>query len=154
MTWDKGSGSVQRLVDAGELQQVTASKDRAEAMLSDARRHLASASAIAASDPLGAYVLAYDAARKALASIFEAQGLRATAKGGHIVLFDAAMAQFDPPLGKLVKPFNRMRARRNQVEYASSENPEVTEEEVLADAERVRDLLDLAAQVLPRVDQF
>lgn len=154
MTWDKGSGSISKLIHDGELERVTASLDQAEAMLAEARLHLESAAAIAQSDPLGAYVLTYDAGRKAIASVLEAQGLRATAKGGHIVLFDAAMAQFDPPLGKLIRPFNRMRARRNQVEYASSSNPGVTTEEVLADVEKARGLIELATQVLPRVSEF
>jgi hypothetical protein len=99
-------------------------------------------------------VLLYDAARKAIVSILAAQGLRATSRGGHIVLFDAAMAQLDPPLGKLIRPFNRLRARRNQVEYASTTNPEVTTEEVLGDLVKAEGLVDLAGQVLPRMDAF
>jgi uncharacterized protein (UPF0332 family) len=154
MTWPKGRDMVQQLIVSGDLEHVTASTEQAEAMLDDARRHLVSAKAIAESDPLGAYVLTYDAARKSIASILEAQGLRATSQGGHVVLFDAAMAQFDPPLGKLIRPFNRMRARRNQVEYASSTNPEVTTDEVLNDIEKAEDLVDLAAKVLPQMDAF
>lgn len=106
------------------------------------------------SDSLGAYVLTYDAARKAIAGVLEAQGLRATSRGGHVVLYDAAMAQFDPPLGSLIRPFNRMRARRNQVEYASSENPEIRPEEVLADLEKAAALIDMAERVLPQLDAF
>lgn len=99
MTWDRGSGAIQRLLDGGELERVTASLEQAEVLLGDARRHLASAALIGQTDPLGAYVLAYDAARKSIVGILEVQGLRATAKGGHVVLFDAEMAQFDPRLG-------------------------------------------------------
>lgn len=154
MSWDKGSATIEALIDAGMLQRVTASTQQAQVMLDDASRHLASVAVIADSDPLGAYVLTYDAGRKAMASILEAQGLRATVKGGHIVLFDVAMAQFDPPLGKLIRPFNRMRARRNQVEYASSQNPGVTTEEVLADLEKVTGLIELAARVLPQLGPF
>jgi hypothetical protein len=39
----------------------------------------------------GAYALAYDAARKALVGLLEAHGLRPTAKGGHVVVLDAAL---------------------------------------------------------------
>jgi hypothetical protein len=154
MTWSKGRASIEALLADGYLERVTSSKEQADLMLEDARRHLASAPLIAPDDPVGAYVLTYDAARKSLASILEAQGLRATSKGGHIVLFDAAMAQLDPPLGGLIKPFNRMRARRNQMEYASSENPEVTSEEVIRDLERAREIIDLADKVLGQVDEF
>lgn len=154
MSWDKGSATIEALIDAGMLQRVTASTQQAQIMLDDASRHVASAAAVADADPLGAYVLTYDAGRKALASILEAQGLRATVKGGHIVLFDAAMAQFDPPLGTIIKPFNRIRARRNQVEYASGENPEMTSEEVLADLEKAAGLIELARKVLPQLGPF
>ncbi|WP_211675632.1 hypothetical protein [Ornithinibacter aureus] len=91
-------------------------------------------------------------ARKALAAVLEAQGLRATATGGHVVLQDAMEAQFEPPLGHLFKPFNRMRMRRNQAEYASMDNPEVTAEEVLADLVKARGLVeDFAAKAIDLV---
>lgn len=154
MTWQKGRDTVQALIGRGELEHVKPSSDQADAMLGDARRHLESAKAIASTDPQGAYTLTYDAARKSLAAILEAQGLRATSRGGHIVLYDAALTQFDPPLGKLIRPFNRMRARRNQIEYASSENPEVTEEEVLDDIAKAEGLISLADKVLPQLDAF
>ncbi len=75
-------------------------------------------------------------------------------KGRHIVLFEAAMAQFDPPLGGLIKPVNRMRIRRNQVEYASSENPEVTTAEVVRDLGQAAAAIDLVEKVLPQLDEF
>jgi hypothetical protein len=154
VTWQKGHDTVQALIDRGELEHVTASAEQAATILNDARRHLTSARMIAPLDPQGAYTLTYDAARKSLAAILEAQGLRATSKGGHIVLYDTALAQFDPPLGKLIRPFNRMRARRNQIEYASSENPAVTEEEVSSDLEKAERLIALADKVLPQLDEF
>ncbi len=130
MTWQKGRDTVLALVDHGEPESITPSRDQAEAMLADARRHLQSAQ----SD--------------------RSDRSTATSRGGHIVLYDAARAQFDPPLGKLVRPFNRMRARRNQIEYASSENPDVTEVEVLADIDKAEGLISLADKVLPRLDAF
>lgn len=47
-----------------------------------------------------------------------------------------------------------MRARRNQIEYASSDNPEVTEEEVRGDMERAEGLIALADKVLRQLDEF
>lgn len=64
------------------------------------------------------------------------------------------MAQFDPPLCKLIKPFKRMRARRNQAEYASAENPEITIDEVNADIEKAKGLMDLATAVVPKMHKF
>lgn len=88
--------------------------------------HVGSARQSAATDPEGAYTLACDAARRALAAVLQNQGLRATGRGGHTVIHEAVRAQLDPPLGAMLRPFNRMRARRNEVEYRSSEAPAVT----------------------------
>ncbi len=51
MTWQKGRDTVLALVDHGEPESITPSRDQAEAMLADARRHLQSAKAIAPIDP-------------------------------------------------------------------------------------------------------
>lgn len=152
MSWNKGRDRIDALVANGQLQRVPASREAARILIAEARRHLASAEKIADDDPQGAYALAYDAARKAMAAVFEAQGLRATSAGGHIVLHDAAEAQFEPPLGHLFRPFNRMRVRRHQVEYASTENPEVTPEEVRRDLAKAHRLIDdFAVTVIEKV---
>ncbi|WP_236808213.1 hypothetical protein [Amycolatopsis albispora] len=79
------------------------------------RTHIASARLLIDSDPEGAYTLAYDGARRALAAVLQNQGLRATSRGGHIAVYEAVRAQLDPPLGSTLRPFNRMRIRRNEV---------------------------------------
>ncbi|MEZ0165853.1 hypothetical protein AB2L27_13930 [Kineococcus sp. LSe6-4] len=142
MSWDKGRDRIDELVAQRELQRVTPSRPAALLLIEQARRHLRSAAQVCDTDPQGAYVLAYDATRKAMAAVYEAQGLRATSTGGHVVLHEAALAQFEPPLGHLFKPFNRMRVRRHQVEYASTENPEVTPEEVRRDLTKARALIE------------
>lgn len=144
----RGRAEIDKLVQENFLQRVPASKEAASNLIAEARRHLVSAERIADDDPQGGYALAYDAARKAMAAVLEAQGLRATARGGHVVLHDAAVAQFEPPLGHVFRPFNRMRVRRNQVEYASAENPEVTPDEVRADIVRARRLVEEFAVVV------
>lgn len=99
MIWDKGREHINELIEEGRLQIVPASSTAARHLIGSAGTHLTSARALAASDPQGAYALTYDAARKAFAAVLEAQGLRATSTGGHIVLYDAMMIQFDPPVG-------------------------------------------------------
>lgn len=148
MTWAKGREVIDTLVAARKLQRVPSSTTAAMTLIAESRRHVASAEQIAATDPAGGYSLVYDAARKAMAAVYEAQGLRATSTGGHVVLHEAAEAQFDPPLGHLFRPFNRMRVRRNQVEYAAAENPAVTEAEVLEAAGKARALIDDFAVVV------
>ena len=74
MTWSRGRDTVEGLLRDGELEQVLASPELAERLMDEADRHLASASAIAASDPNGAYQRADDAARKACAALLAPQG--------------------------------------------------------------------------------
>lgn len=154
MAWEQGRATVEDLLIKRHLEQVPASLDRAEAMLADARRHVSSALLLADTDPSGGYVLAYHAARKSLAAALETQGLRATSAGGHVALYDAVRAQLDPPLGHLLRPFSRMRQRRNQAEYPSSSSPAVTAEEVRTVQATVEQIIDLAERVLPQLEVF
>ena len=75
--------------------------------------------------------------------------MRATSRGGHTVVYEAVRAQLDPPLGSVLRPFNRMRARRNEIEYRSSEGPAMTPEEVAADLAKVEALIELAEKAIP-----
>lgn len=109
MRWGQGREAIDGMLTRGELERVPASRAHADVLLTQARRHLASAGAIAATDPAGAYQLLYDAARKALAAVLENEGMRATSRGGHIAVRDAVSSQLDPPLGAVLRPFDRLR---------------------------------------------
>ncbi|MFJ8195335.1 hypothetical protein [Streptomyces sp. NPDC096152] len=152
--WNQGRSTVDALIGSGELERVPASQQAAEAELVRARKHVGSARKLLATDPEGAYTLAYDAARRALAAVLQNQGLRATSRGGHAVIYEAVRAQLDPPLGSLLRPFNRMRARRNEVEYRSSEAPAVTPGEVEADLKKVEALIELAEKAIPNMPRY
>ena len=81
MTWQPGRDKIARLLDAGELQQVTVDQRIARLLLDDAGRHLATAATARSSGDLsGAYQLAYDALRKSAVSLLATQGLRATSR--------------------------------------------------------------------------
>ncbi|MFD4318871.1 hypothetical protein [Streptomyces sp. NPDC058548] len=152
--WNQGRSTIDALIGSGGLERVPASQSAAEAELVRARTHVGSARQLAATDPEGAYTLAYDAARRALAAVLQNQGLRATSRGGHTVIYEAVRAQLDPPLGAILRPFNRMRARRNEVEYRSSEAPTVTPEEVTADLAKVEALIELAEKAIPSMPRY
>ncbi|NMO49862.1 hypothetical protein HH310_01430 [Actinoplanes sp. TBRC 11911] len=151
MRWQQGREALDGMLARGELERVPASRDHADLLLSQARQHLASAAAIAQSDPAGGYQLLYDAARKALAAVLENQGVRATSRGGHIAVREAVSAQLDPPLGGVLRPFDRLRRRRNQVEYPSSSAPVVAADEVARDVPKVEEIIDVAARVLDQM---
>jgi HEPN domain-containing protein len=148
MSWETGRGRIQELINAGELGQVPPDAGLARRMLSDAGRHLATAAAAeSAGDLPGAYQLAYDALRKSAASLLEAQGLRATSRGGHIAVQDAVAAQFGSSI-RALRSFSRLRRARNSFEYPSTETPGPSRDDV-QDAVRVaREVNDAAGKLL------
>jgi hypothetical protein len=81
-----------------------------------AAKHTRSARSIVGEDPDSAYVLAYDACRKAAGALLAHQGLRPTTAGGHIAVVEAMEAQFPSTPG--FRSLDRLRRRRNQSEYA------------------------------------
>ncbi|MEU0553758.1 hypothetical protein [Dactylosporangium maewongense] len=142
------------MLTKGLLERVPPSREHADAMIDQARRHLAAAGVIATVDPIGAYQLAYDAARKALTAVLENQGLRPTRAGGHIAVLDAVRAQVDPPLGGVLRPFDRMRRRRNDAEYPAADRPALTADEVVVDRVKVDAIIELAGKVLDQMSPY
>ena len=148
MSWETGSDRIRELIGAGELGQVPPDIQLARRMLADATRHLATAATAESTGDLpGAYQLAYDALRKSAASLLEAQGLRATSRGGHIAVQDAVNAQFGSTI-RALRSFSRLRRARNSFEYPSTETPGPSADDV-KDAIRVaREVNDAAARIL------
>ncbi|SFJ77336.1 hypothetical protein SAMN05216275_11274 [Streptosporangium canum] len=106
------------------------------------------------SDPIGAYQLLYDAARKALCAVLENQGLRASSRGGHIAVYEAVGAQLDPPLGQSLRPFDRMRRRRNEAEYPRLGSPRFSADDVRADMAKVEAIVEIATKVIDQMQPF
>lgn len=104
MRWMQGRDRIDAMLAAGQVERVPPSREHADTMLTQARRHIALARSGVGTDPTGAYQLVYDASRKALASILENQGLRATSRGGHLAVLDVVTAQLDPRLGRRSAP--------------------------------------------------
>jgi hypothetical protein len=154
MQWHQGRATIDGMLARRELDQVPASRSHADLLLAQAQGHLTSAQAIAASDAIGAYQLLYDAARKALNAVLENQGLRATSRGGHIAVLDAVSAQLDPPLGGVLRPFDRLRRRRNQAEYPAAGQPTFNPDDVARDLPKVREILETATKVLDQMSPY
>jgi hypothetical protein len=120
VTWQPGRDKIAELLEAAELQQVTADHRIAQRLLDDAGRHLATAAAASSSGDLaGAYQLGYDALRKSAASLLAMPGLRATSRSGHIAIQEAARAQFGSTV-KAFRSFSRILRARNNFEYPST----------------------------------
>jgi YD repeat-containing protein len=146
-SWPTGIETIKALLASNSLQKVSPSKDAATAYLAAAAKHLDSGLLVAAFDADGAYTLLYDAARKSLAAVLQAQGLRSTSKGGHYAIQEAIAAQFTkPPPRDAFRSFGRLRRARNQIEYDDISS--ITAEDVRADAEVVRSLHAMAVQLV------
>ena len=138
----------------GELQRVPDSREHADRLLAQARVHVASALKVCDAGPTGGYALAYDGARKALTAILENEGLRPTTRGGHLAVSEAVRAQLDPPMGRILRRFNRMRTRRHDAEYPPIDSPEISPADVREDQETAESLIELAARVLEEMSPF
>jgi hypothetical protein len=154
MRWDQGRPAVEGMIARREIERVPPSREQADALMNQARQHLQAARVIASMDPTGAYQLIYDGARKALNAVLENEGLRATSAGGHIAVREAVLAQLDPPLGKILRPFDRLRRRRNEAEYPTLDSPALTAADVGNDLPKVQEILDVVAKVLDQMSPF
>lgn len=154
MRWEQGRDEILRLLNERNLQRVNPSRVHADRLIEQAHQHLKSAQFLGTSDLEGAYVLLYDAARKALAAVLENQGLRSTSKGGHLAAFHAVRAQLDPPLGQTLLPFDRMRRTRHEVEYPSADAPNLVVQDVADDIVKSALIVELLARILDEMSPF
>ena len=108
------------LLSRGLIESVEPDDATATKWLEDAGRHLDAAQRISDLDPSGAYVLAYDAARKAVAAALLNTGHRVRSRpGAH-----QALAQYSGHLAtqtgeSALERFDRLRRNRNRSEYGS-----------------------------------
>ena len=153
MSWPTGIETIKQLIATGNLQKVSPTRDSAMVYLDAAAKHLDSAMTIATADPDGAYALVYDAARKSLVAVLQAQGLRATSKGGHYAIQEAIAAQFTkPPPRDAFRSYGRLRRTRNQSEY--DDISRILEADVRADAEIVRAMHSMATMLVSQLPVF
>lgn len=154
MRWERGRAGIDRMLADAELQRVPPSRQQADSLIAQARIHLTSAASICDQDPPGAYALVYDAARKALTAVLENQGLRPTTRGGHLAAYDAVRAQLDPPLGKILRPFDRMRRQRHDAEYPPVTAPPLTADDVREDIPKATEIITLSERVLDQMSPY
>lgn len=154
MRREQGRAGIDRMLADAELQRVPPSREQADNLVAQARIHLSSAASICDRDPPGAYALVYDAARKALTAVLENQGLRPTTRGGHLAAYDAVRAQLDPPLGKILRPFDRMRRQRHDAEYPPVSAPALTADDVREDIPKATEIITLSERVLDQMSPY
>ena len=147
MSWERGREVIERLLEAGHLEQVVANPAEARHLISRARRHLVTAANDADDDPEIAYNALYAASRKALTALLVEQGLRPTRAGGHEVVIEAAEAQLVPPMGDTLRPYRRMRRRRGEGDYQGLAVA-IRPDDVRADLPASEPIVDMADKLL------
>ena len=148
MSWERGKPDIEALLRNGELERVQPSLTLAARMPAEAEGHLTSARLLVETDPIAAFSLADDAARKASAALLAPQGLRATSRGGHLAIQDAVRAQFSGDGGlPAFRAFPRLRRARNDFEYPDVDTPGSSPEDAAAGIEDARSIVEAAAKV-------
>lgn len=123
--------------------------------MKQARLDLSSAHILIDTNPVGAFMLTYDAARKALTAILANQGLRPMgSEGGHAVLLDVALAQLDPPLGDDLREFDWMRRIRNNSAYPSPERSVANAADVAEALPAAERILEIAARMVEQMPVY
>ena len=111
--WQRGQNDVTQLITDGKVQRLRGLERSVETLLARAEQLVSSARNLVGFDPVTSYVVAYDGARHAGAAILAIQGLRATAKGGHVAIENVLDAQFGAPFER----FRGLRRRRHELDY-------------------------------------
>lgn len=150
--WGQGQATIDQLLAAGQLERVPPHSEGARALLIKARVHLRSADTLADDDVDTAYDALHSANRKALTAILLTQGLRPTRSGGHVAVFDAVRAQLDPPLGRTLAPYNRIRRARNAGDYL--DDLPATGDDVRADLPLCESIIDIADRVIDQMPPY
>ena len=123
----------------GLVESVEADSGTAGQWLADAERHLEAAKAIADIDPSGAYVLAYDAARKSVAASLLTSGHRVLNRpGAHQALAQYANTLATQTGEDALRRFDRLRRNRNRSEYGSKTFGEAEVKEAIDTANAIR----------------
>ena len=142
-----------RQIKHGLIQRVPPNREHALKLLEQAEAHLASAASFVDTDPPGAYTLQYEAARKALTAVLAVRGIRVTSKGGHTSIYAAVRAGMTPEDKSTVKPFDRLRERRNAIAYLDEGVDDVTVEEVLQAAPVCKGIVRWASKQVPLTER-
>ncbi len=150
--WEQGRATVDQMLADRHLERVPANPEAAQGLLLKAHTHLRSAEALAEADVDLAYDALHAANRKALTALLISQGLRPTQSGGHIAVYEAVRAQLDPPLGRVLAPYSRIRRARNASDYLADTT--TTSDDIYAELPACRRIVETAEKVLENLPPY
>jgi len=152
--WDRGRAEVEQLLKQSRLTPVHPNRELADEYIATAKQRLEAVEAIRTIDPSGAFVLAYDAARLALAAILVNQGLRPRGEGAHAVLLEVVVAQLEPPRREEFRQFSWMRQLRNDTQYPDVDRPTATADDLEQAIPAAAQIIESAEAVIPHMPAF
>ena len=152
--WEQGRAEIDALLEQSRLTRVQANRELADAYLVRGRSHLVAATLVREVDAPGAFTLAYDAARLALAAILINQGLRPRGDGAHAVLLEAVLAQLEPPRQGEFRQFGWMRRLRNDTQYPEVNRPVAASDDVAQAIPAAQAILDRSAILLDHMPPY
>lgn len=150
MTWNRGASTVEDLLTQGALERVSGAAADGTSLLESSTGLLASADRELSTFPEAAYVLAYDAARKACVALLAQQGLRTKSGGHHITTEQVVRTQFGGPF----EAFSSLRRRRAEIEYPRFPGDVVATDEAAEAIEKARAICDASTELLTRLTLF
>ncbi|MDA2987971.1 MAG: hypothetical protein O2815_02720 [Actinomycetota bacterium] len=150
MTWQRGGGTVENLLTQGALERFSGAAANGTSLLESSEGLLASAERELSEYPEAAYVLAYDAARKACVALLAQQGLRTKSGGHHVTTEQVVRAQFGGPFDA----FASLRRRRAEIEYPRFPGDVVTTDEAAQAIGKAHAIHDAARELLTQLTLF
>jgi hypothetical protein len=150
MKWTRGRATVDQLLAGGRLEEVTGAAADGTTWLVSAEALLESAKRESARNPEAAYVLAYDAARKASTALVVQQGLRPKSAGHHVTVEQVVRAQFGGPFDG----FGALRRRRSEIEYPQRPGDDIEQSEAEAAIGAAAQIHAAAVQLLPQLEMY
>lgn len=133
---------------SGHFEAVEKNPEHVQTLLLAAELHSMSASKIGETDPVGAFQLFYDAARKTLQAYLATGGFRITALGGHYAY--VRFAESGVFEDSVFLNFREMRILRNMVEYPESGSAGLRIQDLKAAEETCFEMLRIVSALLTK----
>ena len=150
MKWTRGQETVDRLLAEACLELVTGAATDGTTWLVSAAALFESARRESGRNAEAAYVLAYDATRKASTAPVAQQGLRTKGVGHHVTVEQVVRAQFGGPF----EAFGALRRRRSEIEYPQRPGDDIEPAEAATAISAGALIIAAAEQLQPRLDLY
>jgi len=145
MSWETGQEIVDQMISTEHVRRLNGADAGVPGLMERANSMLKSAEKLIPTDPVTAYMVAYDAAKHAAMALLAEQNLRAVGPHPHKSMEDVLKAQF----GGTFNSFSRLRRRRNELDYPSPEeefsgdkeatDAHATASQIVSDAQKLLD---------------